>query len=56
MTYSPTIKHSQCIFVSNHESIISDADFNLEFYNLDYSNHLIDYNNIIDFFENNTVP
>ena len=49
--YSPIIKHTHTryIFLSNHLTIISDANFNLKFYNLDYSNYLVNYNNIDTF-------
>lgn len=47
--YFPFRSYSKYICISNHQSIISDANFNLQFYNLDYSNYLVDYNNLKTF-------
>ena len=47
--YFPFRSYSKYICISNHESIISDANFNLQFYNLNYSNYLVDYNNLKTF-------
>lgn len=47
--YFPFIKSNQYIGISNHNSIISDADYNLQFYIRNYSNYLVDYNNLKTF-------
>lgn len=47
--YCPFIKSNSFIGISNHKSIITDADFNLKFYTKNYSNYLVDYSNISSF-------
>jgi hypothetical protein len=47
--YFSFIKSNQYIGISNHNSIILDADFNLQFYIRNYSNYLVDYNNLKTF-------
>lgn len=47
--YYPFVKASKYIGISNHQSIISDANYNLDLYRLDFTNHLVDYNNILNF-------
>ena len=47
--YFPFIKSIQYIGISNHNSIISDANYNLQFYIRNYSNHLVNYNNLKTF-------
>lgn len=47
--YWPFVKYYNYIGISNHKSIISDANFNCKLYNLKYSNYLVDYNNIKSF-------
>ncbi len=43
--YFPFSKSSEYIGLSNHSTIISDANYNLKFYIHNYSNYLVDYNN-----------
>jgi hypothetical protein len=47
--YFPFIKSNNYIGISNHQSIIDDADFNLKFYNLNYKNYIVNYNDILSF-------
>jgi hypothetical protein len=47
--YFPFIKASKYIGISNHQSIISDADYNLNLYRLANYNYLVNYNDINTF-------
>ena len=47
--YFPFINASNYIGISNHQSIISDANYNLNLYRLSNLNYLVDYNNIATF-------
>ncbi len=47
--YFPFVKSFKYIGISNHSTIISDAEFNLKFYIHNYFNYLVDYNNLNTF-------